>query len=105
MGFYESKWLSEYNFNKPKLCLRYVDDVLAAFEKEQDSLNFLNNKDPNIKFTIEKQINHSIAFLDVFISSIDNKNITLQTYHKSTYTGLLLNFKKFYIVSIQDQLN
>ena len=92
MGFYESKWLNEYNLNKAKFYLRYVDD------KEQDSLNFLNflnKKHPNIKFTIEKQINHSIAFLDVLISGINNQNLTLQTYHKSTYTGLLLNFKSF----------
>ena len=27
---------------KPKFYLRYVDDILATFEKEQDSLNFLN---------------------------------------------------------------
>ena len=40
MGFYESKWLNESNFNKPKFHLKYVDDILAAFEKEQDSLNF-----------------------------------------------------------------
>ena len=40
MGFYESKWLNEYNLNKPKLYLRYADDILVAFEKEQDSLNF-----------------------------------------------------------------
>ena len=69
--------------------LRYVDDILAAFDNEQDSLNFLNvlnNRHPNI---------HSIAFLDVFISGINNQNLTLQTYHKSTYTGLLLNFKSF----------
>ena len=44
---------------------------------------------------IEKQINHSIGFLDLFISGINNQNLTLQTYHKSTYTGLLLNFKSF----------
>ena len=50
---------------------------------------------PNIKFTIEKQINNSIAFLDVFISGINNQNLTLQTYHKLTYTGLLLNFQSF----------
>ena len=96
MGFYESKWLNEYNFNKPKFYLRYVDDILAAFDKEQDSLNFLNflnKRHPNIKFMIEEQINHSIAFLDVFISGINNQNLTLQTYHKSTYTGFLLNFK------------
>ena len=40
IGFYESKWLSEYNLNKPKYYLRYVDDILAVFEMEQDSLNF-----------------------------------------------------------------
>ena len=40
MGFHESKWLNEYNLNKPKFCLRYVDDILAAFDKEQDSLYF-----------------------------------------------------------------
>ena len=55
----------------------------------------LNKRDPNINFTIEKQINYFIAFLDVFISGINNKNLTLQTYHKSTYTGRLLNFKSF----------
>ena len=52
MGFHVSKWLNEYNFNKPKFYLRYVDDILAAFDNEQDSLNFLdflNNRHPNIK--------------------------------------------------------
>ena len=70
MGFYESKWLNEYNLNKPKFYFRYADYILAASGNEQDSLNFLfflNNRHHNIKFMIEKQINHSIAFLDVFI--------------------------------------
>ena len=67
MGFYKSKWLNEYNLNKPNFYLRYVDDILAAFDNEQDSLNFLdflNKRHPNIKFTIEKQINLSIVFLN-----------------------------------------
>ena len=88
MGFHESKWLNEYNLNKPKFYLRYVDDILAAFDNEQDSLNFLsflNNRHPHNKFT----------FLDVFISGISNQNLTLQIYHKSTYIGLFLNFKSF----------
>ena len=42
MGFYEFKWLNEYNFRKPKFYLRYVDDILAAFNNDQDSLNFFN---------------------------------------------------------------
>ena len=88
VGFYESKWLNEYDLNRPKFYLRYIDDILAAFGKQQDSLNFLNflnKRHPNIKFTIEKQVNYSIPFLDV-ISGINNQNLTLQTYHESTYT-------------------
>ena len=87
MGFHKSKWLSEYNLNKPKFYIRYVDDILAAFDNDQDSLNFLiflNNRHPNITFTIEKQINHFIAFLDVFISGINDQNLTPQAYHRST---------------------
>ena len=42
---------------------------------------------------MEKQVNHFIAFLDVFISGIDNQNLTLQTYQKLTYAGFLLSFK------------
>ena len=95
MGFYEYKWLNEYSLNKLKFYLRCVDDILAVFDKEQDSLNSWNKRHPNIKFTIEKRIKHSIAFLDLFISGINNQNFTLQTYHKLTYTGLLLNFKCF----------
>ena len=44
---------------------------------------------------MEKLINNSIAFLDVFISSVNNQNLTRATFHKSNYTGLLLNFKNF----------
>ena len=31
----------------------------------------------------------------MFISGINNQNLTLEAYYKSTYTGLLLNFKSF----------
>ena len=85
MIFHVQKWLNKYNLNKLKFYLRYVDDILTAFDNEQDSLNFLNflnNRHPNIKFTIEKQNNHSITFLDVFISGTNNQNLTLQTYRK-----------------------
>ena len=42
MGVCECKCLIEYNLNKPTFCLGYVADIVAAFDKEQDSLNFLN---------------------------------------------------------------
>ena len=40
MGFHKSKLDNEYNLNKPKFNLIYGDDILAAFDNEQDSLNF-----------------------------------------------------------------
>ena len=98
IAFYESRWINEYNLNKLKFYLRYVDDILAAFYNEQDSLIFLqfwNKRHPNIKFMMEKQINHSIPFLDGFISGINSQNPTLQTYHKSPYTDIFLIFKSF----------
>ena len=50
MCFYECKCPNEYNVNKPKFYLRYIDDILTAFDKEQDSLNFfdfLNKRHPH----------------------------------------------------------
>ena len=32
MGFYKSKWPSEYNLNKPIFYVRYVADILGAFD-------------------------------------------------------------------------
>ena len=41
VGFYKSKWLNEYNLNKPKYYLRYVNDIQAVFEKDQDALKII----------------------------------------------------------------
>ena len=44
--------------NKSNFYLRYVDDILAAFN-EQDSFNFLdflNKRHPNIKFTVKNKL-------------------------------------------------
>ena len=66
MGFRESKWLNEYNLKKPKFYLRYVDDILAAFENKQDSLNFLNslnNKDPTLSSLQKNKLTIPSVFL------------------------------------------
>ena len=74
MSFYESKWLNEYNLNKSKFYLRYADDTLAAFEKEQDSLkflNFANNNHPNIKLRLKNKLTiPSLSFMYSFQVSI-----------------------------------
>ena len=54
---------------------------------------------------MKKQIKHSIAFIDVFIWSINTQSITLQTYQKSTYTDLLLYFKSFTSFSYKNKIS
>ena len=53
----------------------------------------MNNRHPNIKFTKENNVNGSLPFLDILIANA--KTLSTTVYRKSTYTGLLLNFKSF----------
>ena len=57
-------------------------------------MSFLNRQHPNIKFTIEKEKNKQLPFLDVLSDSSSNKLVT-SVYRKPTYTGLLTNYNSF----------
>ena len=63
LSFCESKWLNEYNLNKPRFYLRYTDGIVDAFDNEQDSLNFLSNRHPNIEITIKNKLTIPSFFL------------------------------------------
>jgi hypothetical protein len=73
---------------------RYVDDVFATFDKEEDSeilLNFLNDQHPNIKFTLEREENNQIAFLNTCVIRSRTRYRTAQ-YRKKTFTGVYFNW-------------
>ena len=94
MAFYEEKWLNEFEGNKPIFYRRYVDDIFAVFDSEDEALkffNFINNKHDNIIFTMEKEIDNKLSFLDVLL---DNSSSSLKTsvFRKKTFTGLLTAF-------------
>ena len=67
----------------------------------QDSLDYTSSRNEQGENKRKKEVIAAFVALrtsliiNVFISGIDNQNLTLQTYHKSTYMGLLLNFKSF----------
>ena len=106
MGINEDKWIDNFDGNKPVFYRRYVDDILAVFDNEQDATKFfnhLNNQHKNIKFTMETNLNNQMPFLDTLITNI-NDNIITKTYHKPTYTGLLLNFTSFTPFSYKNNL-
>ena len=69
--------LVQYTGNQNTYYCRYVDDIFAVFNNEDDANNFfiyLNTKHPNITFTMEKQIENKIAFLDVLVNN-DGSNL------------------------------
>ena len=58
---------------------RYVDDIFCLFKRETDAerfLTFLNGQHPNIKFTIEKEKNNQLPFLDILNDSSSKELVT-----------------------------
>ena len=91
-------WLKNYQGPSNLFHRRYVDDVFCVFDNEYDAelfFDFINSQHPNIKFTIEKETNKVLAFLDVCIDNNDPSCLKTSTYRKKTFTGLLTNFFSF----------
>ncbi|KAJ8921335.1 hypothetical protein NQ315_002949 [Exocentrus adspersus] len=106
MEHFEETYVKSY-INKPKIWWRYVDDVFSIWPHGQDNLtdflNFLNNIEPTIKFTLELEENNKLPFLDVMISKNTEINSNFQTnvYRKKTNTNRYLNFDSNHHLSIK----
>ena len=94
MEAFETSVLEEYGGIKPKLWLRFVDDTFVILDKRagEDFFRFINNKDPNIKFTQEACIDNKIAFLDCLVSICENGSLKTEVYRKPTHTDHYLRF-------------
>ena len=77
---------------------RYVDDTFCLFNSDRDAtifFDYINSRHPNIKFTMEKQVNHKLPFLDILIDNHDPNSSLTRVYRKKTFTGLLTNYFSF----------
>ena len=84
MGYCEYKWLNQYKGNSPSYFRRYVDDIFAVFNYNDEAENFLtylNIQHNNVKFTIEVEVDGKLPFLDVLASKYTGVLNTL-VYHK-----------------------
>ena len=73
MGHNEKLWIENFQENPPSHYRRYVDDIFSVFNNSfeaKEFFNYINTRHPNIKFTMETEVNKIIPFLDVLI---DNK--------------------------------
>ena len=75
-----------------------MDDTFCLFNNETDALEFfhyINEKHPNITFTMETEVNNKLPFLDVLLDNSNPPSLVTSVFRKSTYTGLLTNFLSF----------
>ena len=94
MGHNEKLCIEDFQGPSPSHYKRYVADIFSVFNnsfKTKGFFNYINIRHPNIKFTMETEVNKIIPFLDVLINNSQNI-LKTSTYHKSTYSGLLLNY-------------
>ncbi|XP_063386884.1 uncharacterized protein LOC134672866 [Cydia fagiglandana] len=78
--------------HKPRLWWRYVDDVFAVVSHNDldPLLVHLNERHAKIKFTIEKECNGALPFLDVLVQRDEHGRLTHKVYRKSTHTDRYL---------------
>ena len=80
---------------EPSLWLRYVDDTFVLWQHQEDVtslLTHLNSIEPAIQFTMEREKDHSLPFLDVRVERTEH-GFSTSVYHKPTSTGRYLNFE------------
>ena len=79
----------------PVFYRRYIDDIFVLFSSPHHADKFreyLSSKHPNINFSIEKEEDGPLPFLDINIFHKNDKFAT-NIYRKKTFSGVYTNFK------------
>lgn len=79
----------------------YVDDTILAIPEGQENLvlQLFNQFHSKLKFTLEREQDQKISFLDLEITRQDNGQLLTNWYTKSSYSGRLLNFRSNHPIS------
>ena len=98
MGHHEKLWLENFHGSTILFHRQYVDDTFCLFNPDRDAtifFDYINSGHPNIKFTMEKQVNYKLPFFDVLIDNHDPSSSLTRIYRKKTFTGSLTNYFSF----------
>jgi len=90
--YFSQKKIRAEGFTRKK-----IDDTFCLFSNEEDALMFfdyINVRHPNIRFTMERDINNKLSFLDILLDN-SHPSIVTSVYRKKTFTGLLTNYFSF----------
>ena len=95
VGYYKNKLFT--SVEKLLLYTRYIDDTFAIFRSEAEAekiFTALNSLHPALKFTMEKEANQTLPFLDVKIEK-ENGQFLTSIYRKPTFTGQYIHWDSF----------
>ena len=90
-------WLNKYDDvikGEATLYARYMDDILRNIKRHQtdQKLAEINNLHPALKFTIERETDGTIPFLDMKLIHEEQGKLSSTWYQKPTDTGLIMNY-------------
>ena len=89
----------------PKVWERFVDDVYSILKRThlENFFHHINNLHQNIKFTMEKESNGEIAFLDTLLKR-NNEEIPVLVYRKPTHTDQYLHYSSHHQTSCKESV-
>ena len=72
----------------PRVWKRYVDDIFAPVKERylDQTLEMLNSRHSSIKFTVEREENGKLPFLDLLITRKEDRTLKFGIYRKPTST-------------------
>ena len=98
MCYFENKQLRDCPHSlKLVFYNRCVDDIFVLFSSLDQTKNFekyLSSKRLNINFSLEKENDGRLSFLDINIFRQNRKFVT-NVYQKKTFSGVYINFNSY----------
>ena len=86
-------FLTAINFHIPFI-KKYVDDLILPLPKDkvQTALELLNSYDKHLQFTVERENNNRIPYLDMLLHRNDDGTISTTWYSKPMASGRLVHY-------------
>ena len=88
-------WIETFQYSEISFHWRYVYNTFCLFHQTLLFFDYINSRPPNIRFTMEKEIDHNWYLLDVLINNDTHLPVTSVYYRKKTFTGPLTNYLGF----------
>lgn len=87
----------------PHFIFQYVDDLIMTMpaDCEEEVLEVFQNFDEHIRFTIERENDRSVPFLDTQLIRGDDNTIKLDWYRKPSSSGRYINASSYHDIKIK----